>query len=200
LVCSLSLDWDTLLLLWHALIDPCLVWTWLIEPAVQDVALLREVASNHRLSAGILLLGLLSWSFVSFLLELVIKLLSVIKYLQKLIIDFITIELFKDILLVLKLILWLFGLLCSLLLLDHRESIFWLLSFDVLTMGLCTFVFDLVLCRLWIVIRCIYSLWDSIISNRLLSRLRLVNSTDTEAFLSGLIVECFLVIIVQNMH
>jgi hypothetical protein len=102
-----------------------------------------------------------------------------------------------------KLVLWLFGLLCPLLLLDHRESIFGFFSFDILTMRLSTLVFvDLVLCLwLFLVIRCIYSRWNSIISNCLLSLLRLVNSTDINGFLIGsIIVECFLVIIVQHMH
>lgn len=98
----------------------------------------------------------------------------------------------------LKLVLGLFGLLGSLLLLDHGEGIFGLLNLNVLTVGLCSLVFDL---ALLLVIRRIYSLGDPIISNRLLPRLSLVNSTDAETFLIRLpSVECFLVIIVQNMH
>lgn len=125
LVGSLCLHGDDLLLLQlHAIVDACLIGTGLnIWSAAQDVALLREMASDHRISAGVLL------DWLGIMLQLVIKLLTVIKNLHQFVINLITIELFKDILLVLELVLRLFGLLGSLLLLDHGESVFGLFDF-----------------------------------------------------------------------
>ena len=101
----------------------------------------------------------------------------------------------------LELVLRLFGLLGSLLLLNHGESVFGLFNFYVLAVTLSPFVFVFYYLVLLLVIRIIYSRWDPIISNGLLSRLSLIDSSDTEAFLIGWsIVECFLVIIVQHMH
>lgn len=109
-----------------------------------DNLLILLIASSHRSSTWVLLRlsrgifsretvsGVAIWSFLAltkllFLVHLTIKCLSFIKYLHKLIIDFIWIQSFENILLMFKLILRLFSLLKSLLLLNNSIGILWLL-------------------------------------------------------------------------
>jgi hypothetical protein len=95
----------------------------------------------------------------------------------------------------LKLILWLLCLLGSLLLLNDRKCIFWLVGLS-LSKTLCSFILSLVL--LLLVVHCIYSLRHAIISNRLLY---CVHSSDAEGFLVlTTVVECFLVVVIDDMH
>ena len=80
------------------------------------------------------------------LLHLSIQSLSFVEYLHKLVIDFITVELSQDLFLVLKLVLWLFCLLGSLLFLYKSVCILWLWMFlllvprgnQILTVALCS--------------------------------------------------------------
>jgi hypothetical protein len=101
-----------------------------------------QIPSLHRLST--LILRLLSthnrsrsWWLILFL-HIGVKLLSFIEDLHQLGIHLVTVQLLQDVLLVIELILWLFGLLGSLLFLDQGVSVLWSRSWflDVLTMAL----------------------------------------------------------------
>ena len=91
----------------------------------------------------------------------------------------------------LKLILRLFGLFSPLLLLDHSKCILWLFLY-VLTQALCPFIFDLVLYRL-LIIHCIYSLRPSISNS-------FFDAPYAKRLLICTIIQCFLVVIIDNMH
>ena len=95
----------------------------------------------------------------------------------------------------LKLILWLLCLLGSLLLLNDRKCVFWLVRLS-LAKTLCSFILSLVL--LLLVVHRIYSLGHAIISNCLLN---CVHPSDAEGFLIlTTVVECFLVVVIDDMH
>ena len=85
------------------------------------------MASNDWLSTLILRLWFLiqrnPLTILVFLLQLIIEFLPLIEDLHKLIINLVTVELLKDIFLMLKLILWLFCLLGSLLFLYDSKSV-----------------------------------------------------------------------------
>ena len=96
----------------------------------------------------------------------------------------------------LKLVLRLFGLFSSLLFLYHSKGINWL---DILPVTLCPLVLHLVLLLLLVVDGVFYR-GHSVISNCLLPRFALVDSTNAQRFVV-IVVECFLlVVIIQNVH
>ena len=95
----------------------------------------------------------------------------------------------------LELVLWLFSLFRSLLFLDDRESVFWLVNFYILTLALSPLVFGLDGALL--VIHCIYSRWDAIISNGL-SGVPL-GAPNAQRFLVTRL-ESLLIVIVHDVH
>jgi hypothetical protein len=66
---------------------------------------------------------------------LTVESLPLLEYLHEFVVDLITVQLFKNVLLVLKLILRLPGLLCSLLLLDQRVGVLGLVDSGIARLG-----------------------------------------------------------------
>lgn len=128
--------------------------------------------SDDRLSTRSLLWWLLTDArplIVPFLLfHLIIEGFPLIEDLHQLIVDLITIELFKNVLLMLKLVLRLLSLFGPLLLLDYLECILWGLSMALSSLLSLTILFSL-----WVLIDSIDPRRQAIVLDSLLARLAL---------------------------
>ena len=123
-------------------IDLSAIWTSFI---LHGITLLRLVSSDNGLRTRILVRLLVDTESIIVLsvimLHLIVELLSLIKNLHQLVVDLVAVQLPEDMLLMFKLVLGLLGLLSTLLLLDDREGILWLLCcFDILAQRLSSFV------------------------------------------------------------
>jgi hypothetical protein len=181
-------------------IDLSAIWTSLI---LHGITLLRLMSSDNGLRTRILVRLLVDTESIIVLsvimLHLIVELLSLIKNLHQLIVDLVAVQLPEDMLLMFKLVLGLLGLLSTLLLLDYREGILWLLCLDILAQGLGSFI----LCGGGLGRRGLMSV-DRVATRGQpvvgdgLARVPL-DAADAEALLVARI-QTFLIIIVQHVH